>query len=478
MSPITTSAPSAASRRGDRRADPAGAAGDQRLASLEPHRRRSICERLRLPRLMAPSRAIPIIGGTGALGYGLALRWARAGPRGRDRLARARSAPRRPRRSSREAAARRRGRGPRRTRRPRSRARSSSSPSPSAPSRRPSTTCARRSSRASSWSTARCRWPPPSAARRPARSASGRARPPSRRRRWSPRASTVVAALHTVERADARRPGDAELDEDVLVCGDRKADKARVAELIEAIDGPARRQRRAAGDGADRRAADAAPDLDQRPLQDPRRASGSPACPTATTGRDASSVVCSPAAPAAAKLAAGLQELLGDELTVIANTGDDVEIHGVHVSPDPTSSPTGSPGEIDEERGWGIRGRHVHRLRAPAAARRAGLVRPLGPRPRHLPLPHRTSSPRAAALTAAQAQIARGARGDARGSCRCARSRCAPGSAPPAGWRGAAGVPDPRPGEGDDRRGRARRDRVARGPPRRCSRRSRRPRRS
>ena len=65
----------------------------------------------------------------------------------------------------------------------------------------------------------------------------------------------VVTALHTVSAADARATSSTELDEDVLVCGDRKADKARVAALIERIDGPARRRRRAAGDGAHRRAA-------------------------------------------------------------------------------------------------------------------------------------------------------------------------------------------------------------------------------
>ncbi len=36
-----------------------------------------------------------------------------------------------------------------------------------------------------------------------------------------------------------------------------------------------------------------------------------------------------------AKLAAGMYELLGDELTVVANTGDDVEVYGAYVSPDP-----------------------------------------------------------------------------------------------------------------------------------------------
>jgi NADPH-dependent F420 reductase len=47
---------------------------------------------------------------------------------------------------------------------------------------------------------------------------------------------TVIAALHTVGAPTLADP-DAELDEDVLVCGDRKADKARVARLIELIPG-------------------------------------------------------------------------------------------------------------------------------------------------------------------------------------------------------------------------------------------------
>jgi NADPH-dependent F420 reductase len=51
-----------------------------------------------------------------------------------------------------------------------------------------------------------------------------------------PEGVTVVAALHTVS---APVLGDLEqgLDEDVLVCGERKADKARVARLIEQIEG-------------------------------------------------------------------------------------------------------------------------------------------------------------------------------------------------------------------------------------------------
>jgi LPPG:FO 2-phospho-L-lactate transferase len=57
-----------------------------------------------------------------------------------------------------------------------------------------------------------------------------------------------------------------------------------------------------------------------------------------------------------AKLAAGVQELIGADLSVIANTGDDIEIAGVHVSPDPDLITYWLAGEIDEERGWGIRG--------------------------------------------------------------------------------------------------------------------------
>lgn len=56
-----------------------------------------------------------------------------------------------------------------------------------------------------------------------------------------------------------------------------------------------------------------------------------------------------------AKLGAGMQEEIGGELSVIANTADDVELLGVHVSPDPDLVTYWLSGEIDAERGWGIR---------------------------------------------------------------------------------------------------------------------------
>lgn len=57
-----------------------------------------------------------------------------------------------------------------------------------------------------------------------------------------------------------------------------------------------------------------------------------------------------------AKLAAGMQELVGSDLAVIVNTADDTWVHGLHVAPDPDLVTYWLAGEIDEQRGWGIRG--------------------------------------------------------------------------------------------------------------------------
>jgi LPPG:FO 2-phospho-L-lactate transferase len=55
-----------------------------------------------------------------------------------------------------------------------------------------------------------------------------------------------------------------------------------------------------------------------------------------------------------AKLARGMLDEVGDDLVVIANTGDDVEIHGGYVSPDPDLVLYWLADRIDE-RGWGLR---------------------------------------------------------------------------------------------------------------------------
>ena len=51
----------------------------------------------------------------------------------------------------------------------------------------------------------------------------------------APDGVTVISALHTV--SASALAGDETLDEDVLICGNRKTDKARVAAVIELIDG-------------------------------------------------------------------------------------------------------------------------------------------------------------------------------------------------------------------------------------------------
>jgi LPPG:FO 2-phospho-L-lactate transferase len=61
-----------------------------------------------------------------------------------------------------------------------------------------------------------------------------------------------------------------------------------------------------------------------------------------------------------AKLARGMLDVVGaDELVVIANTGDDVEIYGAYVSPDPDLVTFWLADEIDE-RGWGLAGDTFH----------------------------------------------------------------------------------------------------------------------
>ena len=56
-----------------------------------------------------------------------------------------------------------------------------------------------------------------------------------------------------------------------------------------------------------------------------------------------------------AKLVQGLQQVVApEELTVIVNTGDDIEWWGLHVSPDIDSVLYGLAGLLSTERGWGV----------------------------------------------------------------------------------------------------------------------------
>jgi LPPG:FO 2-phospho-L-lactate transferase len=60
-----------------------------------------------------------------------------------------------------------------------------------------------------------------------------------------------------------------------------------------------------------------------------------------------------------AKLARGMADVAGEDLVVIANTGDDVELYGAHVSPDPDLVAFWLADRIDA-RGWGLEGDTFH----------------------------------------------------------------------------------------------------------------------
>lgn len=67
----------------------------------------------------------------------------------------------------------------------------------------------------------------------------------------------------------------------------------------------------------------------------------------------------------AAKLLTGLVRLVDpEELTVIVNTGDDIELHGLHISPDIDIIVYTLAGIVDDEKGWGIKDDTFHCLEA------------------------------------------------------------------------------------------------------------------
>jgi LPPG:FO 2-phospho-L-lactate transferase len=94
------------------------------------------------------------------------------------------------------------------------------------------------------------------------------------------------------------------------------------------------------------------------PRLPPTRASEGEPAPTAirrTGAPTGSKVVVLSGGTGGAKLARGMLDVVGpEELVVIANTGDDIHIHGARVSPDPDLVSFWLADLIDE-RGWGLR---------------------------------------------------------------------------------------------------------------------------
>src|SRR5689334_19780193 len=74
----------------------------------------------------------------------------------------------------------------------------------------------------------------------------------------------------------------------------------------------------------------------------------------------------------ASKLLLGLYEVMEPAgLTIVVNTGDDIVLHGLKISPDLDIVTYTLAGIVDSEKGWGIRGETFHALKRLAAYGRA-----------------------------------------------------------------------------------------------------------
>ncbi len=68
-------------------------------------------------------------------------------------------------------------------------------------------------------------------------------------------------------------------------------------------------------------------------------------------------ITCLAGGVGAARFLQGLVEIVPQKnLTIIVNTGDDIELYGLHISPDPDIIMYTLAGIVDEQKGWGIRG--------------------------------------------------------------------------------------------------------------------------
>lgn len=83
----------------------------------------------------------------------------------------------------------------------------------------------------------------------------------------------------------------------------------------------------------------------------------------------------------AARLLAGMvRAVAAAEITAVVNVGDDVELHGLHISPDLDTITYTVSGSIDPERGWGLAGETWHAMEALARYPRAHTWFNLGDR--------------------------------------------------------------------------------------------------
>lgn len=76
-----------------------------------------------------------------------------------------------------------------------------------------------------------------------------------------------------------------------------------------------------------------------------------------------SQVTCLAGGVGAARFLQGLRSIIPEEnITVIVNTGDDIELYGLHISPDPDIILYTLADIVDEEKGWGFKEDTFHCL--------------------------------------------------------------------------------------------------------------------
>ena len=74
-------------------------------------------------------------------------------------------------------------------------------------------------------------------------------------------------------------------------------------------------------------------------------------------------ITCLAGGVGAARFLQGLVKIVSErDITVVVNTGDDIELYGLHISPDLDIIMYTLAGIVDEEKGWGIRGDTFHCL--------------------------------------------------------------------------------------------------------------------
>jgi LPPG:FO 2-phospho-L-lactate transferase len=95
------------------------------------------------------------------------------------------------------------------------------------------------------------------------------------------------------------------------------------------------------------------------PVNDGRRSTQSE-----KTMKKSAKIACLAGGVGASKLLLGLDEMMNPrDLTIIVNTGDDIVLHGLKISPDLDIVTYTLAGIVDHAKGWGFRGETFHALK-------------------------------------------------------------------------------------------------------------------